>query len=170
MVEIRAETLEDRAAVREVNEAAFRRPDEAALVDALRGAGAPLVSLVAVKNGSVAGHVLFSPISIEPEPRGGFSASGLAPLAVLPHHQRRGIGSRLVRKGISAGRRSGYDTVFVLGDPAYYRRFGFAPAAARGLRCEFSALDKAFMVAELRPGALDGVRGLVRYFPEFGKL
>lgn len=168
MVEIRAEAPGDRGAVREVNEAAFGRPDEAALVDALRDAGAPLVSLVAVEGGEIVGYVLFSPVSVEPKPPDGFSASGLAPLAVLPERQRLGAGSRLVGEGFEVCRRSGYDAVFVLGDPAYYRRFGFATAATRGLRCEFPAPDEAFMVAELRPGALDGVHGLVRYRPEFG--
>ncbi len=149
---------------------AVGRPDEAAVVNALREAGALLVSLAAVESGSISGHVLFSPVCVEPEPPGGSSAFGLAPLAVLPDHQRRSIGSRLVREGIEECWRSGLGAIFVLGDPAYYSRFGFAPATTRGLRCEFPAPVEAFMVAELRPGALDGVCGVVRYRPEFGVL
>lgn len=170
MAEVRAESPRDSVAVYEVNRAAFGRPDEAVLVDALREAGASLVSMVAVEDGAVVGHILFSPVSVEPEPLDGFRAVGLAPLAVLPARQRRGVGSDLVESGIEECRRLGYDVIFVLGDPAYYRRFGFAPAAARGLRCEFPVPEEAFMVAESRPGALNGVRGLVRYRPEFDVL
>lgn len=170
MVEVRAEAPGDRGAVREVIEAAFGRSDEASLVDALSDAGPLIVSLVALEDGSVVGHVLFSPVSVEPEAPGRFSAFGLAPLAVLPAYQRRGIGSRLVREGIEECRRSGCDAVFVVGDPSYYRRFGFMPAATRGMRCEYPAPDEAFMAMELRAGALDGARDLVKYRPEFAAL
>lgn len=139
-------------------------------MDALRGSGASPVSMVAVEDGTVVGHVLFSPVSIEPEPRNGLRAVGLAPLAVLPARQRRGVGSDLVKSGIEECRRRGYDAIFVLGDPAYYRRFGFAPAAARGLRCALPVPEEAFMVTETRPGALNGARGLVRFRPEFDAL
>ena len=166
MIGVRAETPGDRAAIRGVVEAAFGRPDEAALVDALRDAGSPHVSLVAEEGGTVLGHVLFSPVTLESCED--LLAFGLAPLSVLPEHQRLGIGSRLVVEGMQECRRSGIGAVFVLGDPAYYRRFGFAPAVGWGLRCEFAAPDEAFMAAELRRGALDGARGLVRYRPEFG--
>lgn len=170
MAEVRAESPRDSAAVYEVNRAAFGRPDEAALVDALREAGAPLVSMVAVEDGTVVGHILFSPVSVEPESPNGFRAVGLAPLAVLLARQGRGVGSELVESGIEECRRRGYDAIFVLGDPPYYRRFGFVPAAASGLRCEFSVPEEAFMGKELRPGALDGARGLVRYRMEFDAL
>ncbi len=170
MAEVRAETPRDSAAVYEVNRAAFGRPHEAALVDALREAGAPLVSMVAVEDDTVVGHILFSPVSVEPESPNEFCAVGLAPLAVLPARQRRGVGSALMQSGIEECRRRGYDAIFVLGDPAYYRRFGFAPAAAKELRCGFPVPEEAFMVAESRPGALNGVRGLVRHRPEFNTL
>jgi putative acetyltransferase len=170
VAEVRAESPRDSAAVYEVNRAAFGRLGEAVLVDALREAGASLVSMVAAEDGAVVGHVLFSPVSVEPEPLDEFRAVGLAPLAVLPARQRRGVGSDLVESGIEECRRLGYDAIFVLGDPAYYRRFGFAPAAARGLRCGFPVPEEAFMVAELKPGALNGTRGLVRYLPEFDAL
>lgn len=177
MFEVRAETPADRAAIRKVNEAAFGRPDEASLVDALRDAGALLVSLVAEEDGVIAGHVLFSSVSVEPKlveapelaaPRGKFF--GLAPLAVLPAHQGRDLGSRLVRAGVEVCGRLGCDAVFVLGDPAYYRCFGFVTAATRGLRCEYPVPDEAFMVVELRPDALNGLRGMVRYRREFRAL
>jgi len=170
VTEVRAESPRDSAAVYEVNRAAFGRPDEAALVVALREAGAPLVSMVAVEDDAVVGHVLFSPVSVEPESPNGFRAVGLAPLAVLPACQGRGIGSDLVENGIEECRRMGYDAIFVLGEPSYYRRFGFVPAAAGGLRCEFPGPEEAFMVAESSLGALNGARGLIRYRTEFDAL
>jgi len=92
---------------------------------------------------------------------------GLAPAAVLPAHQGRGIGSALIRRGLEQCRSAGYGAVVVLGEPRYYSRFGFSRAAGRGLSNEYGAHDE-FMVMELRAGALDGISGLVRYAPEFG--
>ena len=167
MITIRAETPEDFPAVRRVNELAFEGPAEAALVDALRPASDPQVSLVAVAGGQVVGHIFFSPVAVESGDSGP-PAMGLAPMAVLPEYQRRGVGSRLVREGLEECRRLGCRAVFVLGHPEYYPRFGFVPAAPRGLRSEYDVPEEAFMVAELLPGALGGMRGLVKYRPEFG--
>jgi putative acetyltransferase len=85
---------------------------------------------------------------------------------VSPAWQRRGVGSALVRAGLDACRRASQRVVVVLGDPRYYGRFGFEPAAARGLRYGAQATD-AFQVLELEPGALGGVRGQVEYLPPF---
>lgn len=168
MITIRAENAEDIPAVRRVNELAFGQPDEAALVDALRAASDPQISLVALADGQVVGHIFFSPVSIESEGSSS-SALGLAPMAVLPEYQRQGVGSQLVREGLRECRRIGYNVVVVLGHPAYYPRFGFIPASRKGLRSEYAVPDEAFMVAELEPGALGGRRGLVKYRPEFGE-
>jgi putative acetyltransferase len=89
-------------------------------------------------------------------------------MAVLPEHQRRGVGSLLVRAGLEECRRAGHGCVVVLGHPEYYPRFGFVPASRHGLAWEHSAPDEAFMVLALRDGALDGLGGVVRYAPEFG--
>ena len=166
MITVRAETAEDIPALRRVNELAFGQPNEADLVDALRAAARPHISLVAASEGRVVGHIFFSPVTLEAED----SASlilGLAPMAVLPEYQRQGIGSRLVREGLEECRRMGCDVVVVVGHPGYYPRFGFAPASRKGLRCEYPVPDEVFMVAELKPDALRG-RGLVKYRPEFG--
>jgi putative acetyltransferase len=169
LITIRAEKAEDIPAVRRVNELAFGRPDEAAIVDALRPAVHPQVSLVAVEGNEVVGHIFFSPVLIEAEDVDS-SAMGLAPMAVLPGYQRRGIGSQLVLEGLRECQRIGCDVVFVLGHPEYYPRFGFMPASQKGLRSEYTVPDEVFMVAELKPGALGGRRGLVKYRPEFGEV
>lgn len=164
---IREETVDDLPAIRQVNEAAFGRPEEAALVDALRAAGRVTLSLVALDAGQVAGHVLFSPVQIVMA--GGIStpAVALAPLAVLPALQGRGIGSALTREGLARLRVGGHGIVIVLGHADYYPRFGFRPAAVLGIRAPWDVPEEAFMVAELIPGALEGVSGIVRYGPEF---
>ena len=93
---------------------------------------------------------------------------GLGPMAVLPAHQRAGIGSRLVRIGLEECRRAGHGWVVVLGHPDYYPRFGFVPASRHGLAWEHPAPDEAFMIVALRDGTLPPEGGLVRYAPEFG--
>ena len=95
---------------------------------------------------------------------------GLAPMAVLPERQRQGIGSALVREGLSAIERMGADAVVVLGHPAYYPRFGFKPAATYGLRSEYDVPDDVFMALELRPGVLEDIKGKVKYAPAFSSV
>ncbi|HTG14512.1 MAG TPA: N-acetyltransferase [Blastocatellia bacterium] len=169
MSTIRAEQSEDHAAIRRVVELAFGQPNEADLVDALRKHAHPYISLVAVVDGQVVGHIFFSPVSIE---SGGdaFLAIGLAPMAVLPDYQNKGIGTELVQAGLRECRRLGHEVVVVLGHPKYYPRFGFVPASQRGIRSEYDVADEVFMVAELTPGALKGRQGLVKYHSEFSKV
>jgi putative acetyltransferase len=150
-----------------VNERAFKGLDEAMLVKYLRDAGKAVISLVATCHEQVVGHILFSPVSIEINLRR-IRGLGLAPLAVLPEYQRRGIGSQLVHHGLAKSRKQGYDLVVVLGHPAYYSRFGFRRASVYGLRNEYHA-DESFRVLELRTGTLNAVRGLVKYPSEFNK-
>ena len=161
---IRLETPGDRKAVREINEQAFGSPIEARLVDALRGSVGS-ISLVATNGDRIVGHILFTPVSIEPPAN--VRIAGLAPMAVRPDSQRTRIGSRLVRTGVEECRRHGYSAVVVLGHPDYYPRFGFVPAHALELECEFRCAPEAFMALELKTGALTGHRGLIRYRPEF---
>jgi putative acetyltransferase len=163
---IRPETPADIAAVREVHLAAFPTDAESRLVDALRASGRAIVSLVAEVRGEVLGHVLLSPVELDP--KGPLRGAGLAPVAVLPGHQRRGIGGALIRAGLARCAALGLDFVVVLGDPGYYGRFGFRRASDLGLGNEYGA-DEAFGVLELRPGSFGGTRALVRYAPEFGR-
>lgn len=166
---VREEIVADHARVDSIVEAAFERPQEAALVRALRESATPQLSLVAVLDGEVVGHVFFSPVTIE-----GASSSlpvgGLAPLAVDPSVQRRGAGSALVRAGLEACDALGWQAVFLLGDPAYYSRFGFELAAPRGFHYESEVFDAGFQVKEVVPGALAGHSGWVRYHEAFASL
>ena len=166
MISVRLEQLGDEPGVRDTNELAFGEPVEARLVDALRSA-ADYLSLVATLDGRVVGHILFTPVTLEPPITR--RMAGLAPMAVRPEHQRSGIGGQLIRAGLEECRRNGYVAVVVLGHPEYYPRFGFARAETFGLRCEFPSRPEAFMAIELEPGALSGVRGLVRYLPQFAE-
>jgi putative acetyltransferase len=167
MVEIRDERAGDEDAIRRVHRDAFGGEFEARLVDLLRERGKAITSLVANDNGQVVGHILFSPVTID-----GASdcrALGLAPLAVLPANQRRGIGSSLIREGLSRCASGGYDLVVLVGAPAYYTRFGFRAAKPHGLDNEYGVHEE-FMVLELRQGSVERAKGLVRYQPEFNEL
>lgn len=166
---IRAEVPTDVEAIHRVHEAAFENSAEANLVDALCQGGFARVSLVACVNEQVVGHVLFSHLDIVAEhAESRTPALSLAPVAVLPHWQRRGVGSQLIRSGLEQALASGYRIVIVLGEPAYYERLGFAHALAKPLQCVYAC--EAFMALELEPGALAGVTGEVRYAPPFADL
>lgn len=168
MTLIRNETPTDYEAVSVVNERAFGQPNEARLVETLRTSG-PVISLVAEVDGQVVGHILFSPIVVETA-AGPAPALSLAPMAVLPEFQNRGIGSALARQGIEACRRQGHAAVIVLGHPDFYPRFGFVPARPLGIEPPFAAPDEAWMVLALRPGALENLSGAVRYPPAFDEV
>jgi len=163
---IRPETPADHEAVRHVNRLAFGGEDEARLVDALRAGGHARVSLVAEVGGAVVGHVLFSEVPILTD-GGTVPALSLAPMAVLPEYQRRGVGSALVREGLRVCQEAGHRIVVVLGHPAFYPRFGFSAGLAERLANPFHG-GEAWMALELVPGALGGVTGWVRYPPPFG--
>ncbi len=162
MIAVRAGRPEDRAAIRAIHEAAFGRPDEADLVDALRAEGAILASLVAEIDGRAIGHILFTRMWIDTD-AGALEAVALAPMAVLPDCQRKGIGGRLIREGLEVLR--GERIVIVLGHREYYPKFGFTSELARALENPFP--PGALMAMEMEPGALAGVRGRVRYARSF---
>lgn len=165
---IRAEEERDWVAVRAVNESAFERSAEADLVSVLREQAEPVVSLVAEDDGSIIGHVMFSPVVVPKHP--GLKVMGLAPMAVVPKRQHQGIGSSLVRAGLEACKKLGFGAVVVLGHPAYYPRFGFSPASGYSVGCEYEAPDEAFMLVELQPDFLQGVSGTVKYHAAFGNV
>ena len=163
---IRPEEPGDIRAIHQVNRQAFETAVEASLVDALRRRAQPLISLVAVVDDEVAGHILFSPVTLSSDP--GARIMGLAPMAVLPAKQRQGIGTALVRAGLEECRRLSFEAVIVLGHADYYPRFGFVPASRYGLTCEYDVPDDVFMVLELSAGTLEGRSGVIRYHAAFG--
>jgi putative acetyltransferase len=149
--------------IRAVNQAAFGGCEEANLIDKLRGDQA-LLSLVAECESGIVGHILFSRIWIVTSPEW-LPTVALAPVAVLPEHQRRGIGRRLIVLGLELLREQGERIVIVVGDPDYYRRFGFSSAKAESLKSPFPR--EVFMALELETGALELVCGAVIYPPAF---
>lgn len=167
-VRIRVEntgSIDERATIRAVNEAAFGGSDEADLVDRLRSDDHALLSLVAELESGIIAHIMFSRMWIN-TPSRLVPAVALAPVAVLPAHQRKGIGSLLIQHGLELLRGRGESIVIVVGHPAYYPRFGFSTDRARALESPFPR--EAFMAMELRSGALDGIQGPVVYPPAFG--
>ncbi len=165
-VTIRPESTDDRQLIWNVNHAAFGNNAEADLVEALREGGFVVVSLVAELDGKMVGHILFSQVSILTKDRA-IDAVSLAPMAVLPSHQRQGIGSKLVEAGLQSCREDGYEIVVVLGHPEFYPRFGFSYELARPLDSPFGG-GEAWMAIELESGALRGITGSVKYSPPFG--
>ncbi len=166
MLKIRPETPEDIDSIRYINEQAFGQKQESELIDKLHKRGVLILSLVAVKDREIVGHIAFSPVVIESE-YSSFEAITLAPMAVLPAYQKQGIGGRLVGTGLEQCRKLGHEIVIVVGHPDYYPRFGFVLAKPKGISCEFEVPEEAFMILELRKGALAGRSGIVKFQPEF---
>lgn len=165
---IRPEIIADQQSIWQVNQAAFDGDAEANLVNALRDGGFIDVSLVAEVDGTVVGHILFSRVAIVTKV-GTVDAMSLAPMAVLPSHQRQGIGTKLVEAGLTACREQGHRIVVVLGHPEFYPRFGFSAELAQTLESPFDG-GEAWMAMELWPDSLKGVEGRVDFSSPFGAL
>jgi putative acetyltransferase len=166
-IEIRPEREADHSHVFEVERAAFDSPVQANLVEALRASALPSLSLVALRDGEIVGHIFFSPVTLASAPSG--AAAQLSPVAVAPGCQGQGIGSRLIRAGLEECPRSGWTAVFLVGNPLYYSRFGFEMAKPRGLSCG-GPHDPFLQVLELDSDALAGVTGHVVFHPAFEEL
>ena len=162
MLHLRAEAPDDEEAIEALCLAAFGRPGEATLVDALRRSGMIALSLVAEEGREILGHVLFSKL-LRPE-----GCLAVGPLCVLPSRQNQGIGSRLMQEGLQKTRDSGYRGVFLVGDPDYYGRFGFTREAAAVFETAYP--KDYFMALALREGGLDGLSGDVAYASPFTAL
>lgn len=167
-MKIRAYCEDDAEAVYHLHQHAFDGLDEADLVVRLHDEGAALLSQVMEEDGAVVGHILFSALKIDPAPSPARSLAALAPMAVLPGYQRKGVGDALTRDSLEQLRAQGCDGVIVLGHPAYYPRFGFARASGYGLTFPGHVPDEAFMALPLKEGGLDGCPGTIVYHAAFG--
>lgn len=165
---IRNEKINDKDAVYAVNVSAFETSEEANLVDELRENANSILSLVAIIDEEVVGHIMFSPVILTDYPE--IKIMGLAPMAVLPKYQRKEIGSALVQQGLKQCQQLGFTAVVVLGHPKYYPRFGFVPSVKFGFVSEYEIPDEVFMALELQPGALSGKTGVIKYNSAFGSL
>ncbi len=168
MIEIREEQAGDREAIREVNTRAFGQTQEADIVDKLRRNCNDLISLVAIVKNQVVGHILFSPVSIESQDAT-IEGMGLAPMAVLPEYQGRGIGAGLIRIGIEKLKDRRCPFVIVIGHAEYYPRFGFEPASRYGIISEWEVPDEAFLILPIDRSETEGVSGVAKYRPEFAE-
>jgi len=162
-IEIRPERSGDAKLIHEVVTQAFRDAPhtsgtEGFIVRELRAAGALAVSLVALEDGHMVGHVALSPVTIEDGSAGWY---GLGPVAVLPGHQGRGIGSELIGHALRLLRERGAAGCVVLGEPAYYGRFGFRHDPALVLE---GVPPEYFQALPLGSAA---ARGAVAYHPAF---
>lgn len=165
-MEIRDERPGDGPAVRAVVAAAFGRPLEADLVERLRADGDSAISLIACDEGGsdgrrLVGHVLFSRMTAP------FRALGLGPVSVVPDRQGQGVASRLIRAGLARAARDGWQGVFVLGEPAFYRRFGFDPTLAQGFASPYSG---PYLMARALERSLPATSGRIAYAPAFAGL
>jgi predicted N-acetyltransferase YhbS len=170
---IRKETVADYPEIKRIVKAAFEKEfgqdNETVLIEKLRRNPdfIPELSLVAVSGDRIVGYILFFPIKIKINDTLSDSLS-LAPMAVDPSLQRKGIGKRLVEEGLSTARDLGHKSVIVLGHAEYYPRFGFRPASKWNIKPSFEGVpDNAFLAIELVDGALNDVRGIVQYPEEF---
>jgi putative acetyltransferase len=160
---------EDINGVHALHELAFGQPQETNTVDKLRNNCEGLLSFVAIEKDKIVGHVLFSPAEIEGQ-QGTLKGMGLAPMAVLPDLQRKGIGTRLINRGIEELRNLKCPFIIVLGHPEYYPRFGFENASTYGIKCRWEGVPAdAFMIFWLDKSKAGQVSGLAKYREEFNE-
>ena len=168
-IKIREEIYQDTDAIRAINEQAFGQPQEANIVDKLRANCDGLLSLVALKDDKIIGHILFSPVTIEGH-HGILKGMGLAPMAVLPEFQRKGVGSELVQAGTKILKESKCPFIIVLGHPEYYPRLGFERASQYEIKSQWEGVpDHAFMILWLDKTVMNHVSGVANYRDEFNE-
>lgn len=167
MIQIRKETREDYESIDEVNRQAFEQEFEGQMIRKIREGKnfIPELSLVASDETDIMGHILFSKIKIQGEKE--YETLALAPIAVKPQYQQKGIGKKLVRAGLKKAKDLGFGSVIVLGHSDYFPQFGFQKASQWKIKCSFDVPDEAFMAIQLIPGDLEDKSGTVIYPKEF---
>ena len=169
-VTIRQETEADFVDVFEINRLAFGQENEAKLVNALRNnktVFVPELSIVATEENKIVGHILFSKINIKDDIGHIKESLALAPMAVTPNLQKKGIGGLLIHRGLEVAKALGYESVIVLGHEHYYPKFGFEPAKKWNIKAPFEVPVNVFLAIELRPNGLKNTMGTVEYPKEF---
>lgn len=161
-LKIQKESPEHYQAIYNILIACFKSDAEAKLVSALRENDKAVLALVALHEGEVVGHVMFSPVTTSPLTNA--LGLGLAPLAVKPAFQRQGIGRKLVQEGLLLCKEMNFDYVVLLGDPKYYQRFGFIKASDLGIKNEYG-VDEPFMLIQFNNVLIPN--SLIRYCDEF---
>ncbi|OOE12744.1 GNAT family N-acetyltransferase [Fictibacillus arsenicus] len=168
MIRIRTERNGDQKAITQINDLAFKGDNESRLVNAIRNSDlfVPELSLVAESDGELIGHILFSIVHIK-SGKDEIPTLALAPMAVVPEHQNRGVGSLLVEEGLKRAKDQGFENVVVLGHPEFYPKFGFIPASTKEIEAPFPVPDEVFMALEIKEGSLDQIKGKIVYPPAF---
>lgn len=168
MIRIRAERSGDQKTIDQINDAAFNGDNESRLIDAIRNSElfVPELSLVAEADGELIGHILFSIVTIK-SGENDVPTLALAPMAVVPEHQNKGVGSLLVEEGLKRAKDQGFVHAVVLGHPEFYPKFGFVPASTKGIESPFPVPDEVFMALEIKEGSLDQIKGKIVYPPAF---
>jgi len=167
MVELRDAAEGDAEGIRNVLVDAFPTSMEADLVERLGREGDTVISMVACDDGAIVGHILFSRMHAEADGRA-LDALGLGPVAVLARRQGEGIGSGLIEAGVARAGSLGADIVFLVGEPGYYRRFGFDPATAAPFESPYAG--PYFQAKTLHSGVAATRRGRAEYAPAFAEL
>jgi len=166
-MKIRQEQKSDHKKVYEINKMAFNQENESMLIDKIRAGDSfiPELSLVAELEGEIVGHILFSKIKILGKDE--YESLALGPMAVVPKHQKQGIGGKLITTGLEIAKKLGFESVIVVGHKDYYPKFGFKRASLWGIKCPFEVPDEAFMAIELVENSLKNKAGTVQYPKEF---
>ena len=166
---IRPEQPDDFDAIHQLVRDAFGRDVEAVVVRKLRASAAyvPQLALVAIENGAVVGHIMITTLDYESDAGKRVGTTILAPLAVRPDRQKRGVGSLLSREALGCARAAGFRSMILVGHPTYYPRFGFRPASTWWIRYATPIPDEVFMAMELVPGALADAAGIIHLPPAF---
>ncbi len=163
---IRREQPSDSAKIAKIYTKGFDTDAEIILVNSLRTSGIPYISLVYEEGNDVIGHALFTPVDLVGDDSD-VQIVGLAPICVLPREQYCGVGSSLVYAGLDECRSEGYDAVVALGYTGFYLKFGFVPSVEFGITTEFNVPAEVFVAQELKPGALKGRQGCIKFQQAF---